>query len=133
MGESTDFLERIWKNETFRMLIIALGIILCFFYFGIVQEKVMRGCFGGESINGKCVGGERFQYEFTFIGILCFFYAATARGEFIICSAQRDAFFTYFSSYLATLISYCFIAAALEWRFTCFKRISIRSYLLQFC
>lgn len=53
-----DLVKRVWGNETFRMMFIASGIIICFLYFGVIQEKLMRGCFGGEVVDRKCVGGE---------------------------------------------------------------------------
>lgn len=57
MGTLIDIPKRIWANETFRMLFIAAGIMICFLYFGVMQEKIMRGCFGGEITDGKCENG----------------------------------------------------------------------------
>lgn len=57
-----DIVKRVWGNETFRMMFIAAGIMICFVYFGVMQEKIMRGCFGGElNSEGKCVGGGEFK------------------------------------------------------------------------
>lgn len=84
MGSLVDLARRIWKNDTFRMLFIAVGIMVCFLYFGIMQEKVMRGCFGGEIVETKCVNGEKYQYELTFVGILTIWYALLARSKLMI-------------------------------------------------
>lgn len=80
MGQLTDIPKRIWANEMFRMLFIAAGIMICFLYFGIMQEKIMRGCFGGELTDGKCVNGEKFTFEITLVGVLAVVYAIVGRG-----------------------------------------------------
>lgn len=83
MGRLTDYIKRIWANDTFRMLFIAAGIMICFVYFGVMQEKIMRGCFGGEIDleTGKCVGGEKYKFEITLVGILALWYAIFARSK----------------------------------------------------
>jgi hypothetical protein len=81
MGSIVDVAKRVWAIEMVRMLFIAAGIMVCFLYFGIMQEQVMRGCFGGELVEGKCVNGEKYQYELTLVGILTLWYALVARGE----------------------------------------------------
>lgn len=82
MGALTDIPPRVWGNETFRMLFIAAGIMICFVYFGIMQEKIMRGCFGGELVEGKCVNGEKYVFEITLVGILALWYAILARSKY---------------------------------------------------
>ena len=81
MGSSNDLLKRLWANETFRICFIAAGIMICFGVFGIMQEKVMRGCFGGEMV-GKVCTGDKYKYETTFVLILCTWYALFARCEY---------------------------------------------------
>lgn len=102
MGSLIDIAKRTWANETFRMLFIAAGIMICFVYFGIMQEKIMRGCFGGELVEGKCVDGgklsfalssnailicfgnyflEKYEFEITLVGILALWYAIFARSK----------------------------------------------------
>jgi hypothetical protein len=76
--------QKLWANDNFRMLFIAAGIMLCFFAFGIMQEKVMRGCFGGELVEGKCVDGEKYKYELTLVLVLCAWYALFARCEYCV-------------------------------------------------
>lgn len=74
-------LKRLWTYDTFRVMIFAGGIIGCFFVYGIMQEKVMRGCFGGDVIDGKCEG-ERFTYEMCLVLIYCSWYAAFSKSKF---------------------------------------------------
>jgi hypothetical protein len=81
MGSLMDLAKRIWAVEIIRMLFIAAGIMVCFLYFGIMQEQVMRGCFGGEMIENKCSDGDKFEFELTFVGILTLWYAILARSK----------------------------------------------------
>lgn len=81
MGSLSDIPKRIWANETFRMLFIAAGIMICFVVFGIMQEKIMRGCFGGTLLEGKCVDGEKYEFEITLVAILALWYATLARSK----------------------------------------------------
>lgn len=83
MGSPNDCFKRIWANDTFRICFIAAGIMICFGVFGIMQEKVMRGCFGGEMV-GKVCTGEKYKYETTFVLILCTWYALFARCEYFL-------------------------------------------------
>lgn len=83
MSKIIEFFERLWRNKVIRAIVISSGILLCFFAFGIVQEKVMRGCFGNDE--QKC---DKFKFELTLVGILCCFYAVVARGKFEINNAN---------------------------------------------
>jgi len=81
MGSSSDFLKRLWANDTFRICFIAAGIMICFGVFAVMQEKVMRGCFGGE-MDGKVCSGKNYTHVTTFVLILCTWYALFARCEY---------------------------------------------------
>jgi hypothetical protein len=71
--------KRLWANDTFRMLFIAAGIMICFFAFGIMQEKVMRGCFSEQvDEKGKCIDG-KFTFELTLVLLLAAWYAIFAK------------------------------------------------------
>lgn len=76
-----NLMNRLWENKTFKMLLFAAGIIVCFVFFGVMQEKIMRGCFGGEVVNGKCVNGDKYEYELTLVGIFAIWYAILARSK----------------------------------------------------
>lgn len=102
MTTFTQVHKLIWANKTFRLIFFAAGIMICFLYFGMMQEKIMRGCFGGEILGGKCVNGgeskslglennqfemllitEKYIYELTLVGILCLVYAVVSGSELL--------------------------------------------------
>lgn len=80
MGTIKDSVKKVWAMKTVRMIVISLGIIVCFLYFGIIQERVTKGCFGGEYIDNDC-SGDRFRFEMTLVFIFTFIYAIVARSE----------------------------------------------------
>ena len=49
----------------------------------------MRGCFGGEVIDGKCTG-ERFTYEMTLVLIYCTWYAVFSRRKLCWIQFNRN-------------------------------------------
>lgn len=74
-------LKRIWSTYyTIRLLCTAAGIIFCFFLYGVMQEKIMRVCYGGIFIDGKC-SGQRFTFEMSLVLIYCVWYTIFARCE----------------------------------------------------
>ena len=85
MGKCGDMMSKIWAIEKVRLLTIAAGIMGCFTVYGIMQEKVMRSCYGGE-VQGKekkC-SGDSFTFEFTFVLLLCACYTLVAKREYLI-------------------------------------------------
>lgn len=85
MGKCGDMMTKIWAIEKVRLLTIAAGIMGCFTVYGIMQEKVMRSCYGGE-VQGKekkC-SGDSFTFEFTFVLLLCSCYTLVAKREYLI-------------------------------------------------
>lgn len=84
MGSLTDFLKKLWAIDNFRLVFIAGGIMGCFAAFGVMQEKVMRGCYGGEFDKElkKCTPeSEKYKYELTLVFCLCAWYALLAKSE----------------------------------------------------
>lgn len=64
-----------WKNNgRLKFITTALCIFFSYFVVGILQEKIMRGCYG-DSVNKDCRNGERFKYAVTLVGVqsLCAF------------------------------------------------------------
>lgn len=64
-----------WKNNgRLKFITTALCIFFAYFIVGVLQEKIMRGCYG-DSINKDCRDGERFKYAVTLVGVqsLCAF------------------------------------------------------------
>lgn len=56
-----------WKNNgRLKFITTALGIFLSYFVVGILQEKIMRGCYG-DTVNKDCRNGERFKYAVTLV------------------------------------------------------------------
>ncbi len=67
-------------NDKTRLIVAAVGIFVCYFYFGILQEKITRGRYGDEP-NEDGTKGERFTLTLALVGIQCMFNWAFARGE----------------------------------------------------
>lgn len=64
-----------WKhNGRLKFITTALCIFFSYFIVGILQEKIMRGCYG-DSVNKDCRNGERFKFAVTLVGVqsLCAF------------------------------------------------------------
>ncbi|XP_012265244.2 solute carrier family 35 member B1 [Athalia rosae] len=54
-----------YKSKNTKLLICAAGIFICYFYFGILQEKITRGHYGeGENT-------EKFTYMFALVFVQC--------------------------------------------------------------
>lgn len=56
--------------DTRKFLICATGIFVCYFVFGILQEKITRGRYGDE-LNEDGTTGERFTYSLALVGVQC--------------------------------------------------------------
>ncbi|XP_073836013.1 solute carrier family 35 member B1 homolog meigo [Musca autumnalis] len=56
--------------EKSRFLIYALGIFFCYFLYGIVQEKIMRGRYG-QTANEDGTVGEKFTYALALVWVQC--------------------------------------------------------------
>lgn len=68
-------IQHSWKhNGRLKFIITALCIFFAYFFVGVLQEKIMRGCYG-DAVNKDCRNGERFKYAVTLVGIqsLCAF------------------------------------------------------------
>lgn len=67
-------------NDQARLVVSSVGIFVCYFYFGILQEKITRGRYG-EEINEDGTKGERFTFTLALVGVQCMFNWAFARGK----------------------------------------------------
>ncbi|CAD7093216.1 unnamed protein product [Hermetia illucens] len=56
--------------ERVKFLTYAVGIFLCYFYFGIIQEKITRGRYGDEVTEDGV--GERFTFALALVWVQCF-------------------------------------------------------------
>lgn len=62
--------------STLKLCIAALGVFLCFFAFGVFQERVTRREYVTEGQQP-----EKFTYFQALVGFLCLFYYLCAQGE----------------------------------------------------
>lgn len=63
-------LKKCWiSNGRIKFIITALGIFGSFFVVGILQEMIMRGCYGSDVDN--CKQGERFKHATTTVLVKC--------------------------------------------------------------
>lgn len=56
--------------ERSRFVIYAVGIFVCYFLYGIVQEKLTRGRYGDQVQTDGSVG-ERFTYALALVWVQC--------------------------------------------------------------
>lgn len=71
---------RYWdKNGKVKLIITAVGIFVSYFIVGILQEKIMRGCYRNET--GNC---DKFKYELTLVGVQFIFSFTFIKGKFKI-------------------------------------------------
>lgn len=64
--------------STIKLCVAALGVFLCFFAFGVLQERVTRQTYGTETEESA---PEKFTYFQALVGFLCLFYYLCAQGE----------------------------------------------------
>ena len=67
-------------KEKQNMLISAVGIFVCYFYFGIMQEKITRGRYGTDENEDGTVG-ERFTYTLALVAVQCMFNYLFVKGK----------------------------------------------------
>lgn len=78
-----------------RLIISAVGILVCHSYFGLLQEKITRGRYG-ERINEDGTIGERFTCTLTLVGIECIFnwlFAGGNKKKFILNQFNHFKFY----------------------------------------
>lgn len=66
--------------EKSRFLVFALGIFICYFLYGIVQEKITRGRYG-QQLNEDGSVGERYTYALALVWIQCLCNFIFAKGQ----------------------------------------------------
>lgn len=64
--------------KTLKLCVAALGVFLCFFAFGVLQERVTRREYAGTE---EGAASEKFTYFQALVGFLCLFYYLCAQGE----------------------------------------------------
>lgn len=67
-------------NENTKLIVCAVGIFVCYFYFGILQEKITRSRYG-DSVNADGSRGEKFTYTLALVFVQCFCNWIFAKGN----------------------------------------------------
>ncbi|XP_070498961.1 solute carrier family 35 member B1 homolog [Chironomus tepperi] len=98
------------------LLISAVGIFVCYFYFGIMQEKITRGRYGTEENEDGTVG-ERFTYTLALVAVQCMFNYLFVKAILIVKPQPKDTTHTgyYASSALTYLLAMVSSNMALRW------------------
>lgn len=76
-------IQQNWKNNgRLKFIITAVGIFITYMYVGILQERMMRGCYG-DDVNKDCRNGEKFKYAVTLVAAqsLCAFTIISSNTE----------------------------------------------------
>lgn len=99
-----------------KVLIAATGIFVCYFYFGIIQEKITRGRYGDE-LQEDGTRGERFTYVLALVGVQCICNWLFAKAMLVVKQQNQDTTpkMYYASSSLAYLLAMISSNMALRW------------------
>lgn len=99
-----------------KAVIAAVGIFVCYFYFGIIQEKITRGRYGDE-IQEDGSRGERFTFALALVGVQCICNWAFAKAILIASPQAADTTpkMYYASSALMYLLAMISSNMALRW------------------
>lgn len=99
-----------------RVVTSALGIFVCYFYFGIIQEKITRGRYGDELQEDGTVG-ERFTFTLALVGVQCICNWAFAKAMLITKPQNQDTTpkVYYATSALTYLLAMISSNMALRW------------------
>ncbi|XP_016936020.3 solute carrier family 35 member B1 homolog [Drosophila suzukii] len=89
--------------ERSRFIIYAVGIFVCYFLYGIVQEKLTRGRYGEEVQTDGSVG-ERFTYALALVWVQCLCNYVFAKVLLTIKPQKEDT--TDAGSYVACSLTY---------------------------
>ncbi|XP_058821721.1 solute carrier family 35 member B1 homolog [Topomyia yanbarensis] len=99
-----------------RVLIAALGIFVCYFYFGIIQEKITRGRYGDE-LQEDGTRGERFTFALALVGVQCICNWLFSKALLTVNPQSQDTTpkMYYASSALTYLLAMISSNMALRW------------------
>lgn len=99
-----------------KLITAAVGIFVCYFYFGIIQEKITRGRYGDEPQEDG-THGERFTCALALVGVQCICNWLFAKGMLLAKPQNQDTTPTvyYASSALTYLLAMISSNMALRW------------------
>lgn len=89
--------------EKSRFFIYAGSIFLCYFLYGVVQEKITRGRYG-DTKNEDGTIGQRFTYALALVWVQCFCNFVFAKGMLSVHSAKEDK--THYGYYAVSAFTY---------------------------
>lgn len=72
-----------------KVIIAAVGIFVCYFYFGIIQEKITRGRYGDE-LQEDGTRGEQFTYALALVGVQCICNWVFAKAMLVVKPQNQD-------------------------------------------
>ncbi|EAA01729.3 AGAP001447-PA [Anopheles gambiae str. PEST] len=103
-------------NNKQTLVISAVGIFVCYFYFAILQEKITRGRYGDE-LQDDGSRGERFTYMLALVGVQCVCNWVFAKALLMITPQPEDGTpkAYYASSALTYLLAMISSNMALRW------------------
>lgn len=103
-------------SDKYKFLVYAVGIFFCYFYYGIIQEKITRGRYG-DATNEDGTVGERFTYALALVWVQCFFNYIFAKGMLVVKPQKEDTTHTgyYAVSSLTYLLAMVSSNMALRW------------------
>jgi hypothetical protein len=79
-------------NDRPKLMLCAAGIFVCYFYFGIIQERITRGNYG-DSVNPDGSIGEKFTCTLALVGVQCLCNWLFAKGMLSNFHASTFHFF----------------------------------------
>ncbi|XP_044739906.1 solute carrier family 35 member B1 homolog [Chrysoperla carnea] len=108
------------KNSNGRFILYAAGIFNCYFYFGILQERITRGKYTITELNGNnetVETTERFTYMLALCGVQCLANYLFAKGLLFCWPQQEDKTRNtyYASSSFTYLLAMVCSNMALQW------------------
>ncbi|XP_071941248.1 solute carrier family 35 member B1-like [Antedon mediterranea] len=83
------------QGSTTKLIVCFFGIFICYFYYGIVQEKITRSTYGD---------GERFTAFFCLVFVQCIINSIFAKGAIGITKPEPDK--TYWRLYAVCAVTY---------------------------
>ncbi|KAH8276247.1 hypothetical protein KR026_008268 [Drosophila bipectinata] len=89
--------------ERSRFVIYAVGIFVCYFLYGIVQEKLTRGRYG-DQVQADGSVGERFTYALALVWVQCLCNYVFAKLLLTVRPQKEDT--THSGSYVACSLTY---------------------------
>ncbi|XP_019560644.3 solute carrier family 35 member B1 homolog [Aedes albopictus] len=103
-------------SDNRKAIIAAVGIFVCYFYFGIIQEKITRGRYGDEPQEDG-TRGEQFTFALALVGVQCICNWAFAKAILIARPQNQDTTpkVYYASSALTYLLAMISSNMALRW------------------